>query len=266
MTPIIDYTGYIAKMDKSIPDKCWWYDKIDEDVDTVVDFGCGNGALFDYLRSFVPQITRFIGIDNNEEMRKRATNKNYCYRNTTIISDIDGLLTLHNFDASRAVFVMNSVIHEILTYEGSPVFHNLLQKVDKIGFRYVVIRDMCMPTQNTYIDWLPSLDDRDPHIQKRYLDFCKVVLNYSLFENYTLCDTMLEFLLKYTYTTNWEREKKERYLWHWNDSAKAYLSNNYCINYNSTFCIPQQIAQIRKDFGITADIPSTHRKMLFKRK
>ena len=41
-----DVNGYVARMNKSIDYKKFWFDKVDPDkFDRIIDFGCGDGTL-----------------------------------------------------------------------------------------------------------------------------------------------------------------------------------------------------------------------------
>ena len=154
MAEISNYEVYTSRMAKTVFDKCWWFDKIDDSIDTVVDFGCATGDLFTFLRRIAPErFNRFIGIEKDSEMRSRANNKHNCYRDTIFISSIEQLSSIPNFDASRAVIVMNSVIHEILSYQGESSFLNYLSNIKNFGFKYIAIRDMYFNKNKSFVNF-----------------------------------------------------------------------------------------------------------------
>ena len=71
-----------------------------------------------------------------------------------------------------------------------------------------------------------------------------------------------EFLLKYKYTDNWDREMRETYFWNWLRRIERYRKGgDYDIAFDQRFHIPFIRNQINSDFGI--DLPvETHRKVL----
>ena len=262
MTPILSYDTYCDGLARSITDKCWWIDKLDDTIDTVVDLGCGEGSVIQMVGETC-RFRRLIGVEPNDELRRRASDKN---PDAEFVKNLGELYSIPQIDGGVAVCVINSVCHEILTYEGAIAFHNLLLELDKIGFKYIAIRDMCMPDRGFDRMDLFSNDNLPKWIMEEWIDFRIEWEKNPIYRNYTYKQALLEFLLKYNYRDNWEREKAERYLWYWHNSAEVYLGADYYIDYNSTFSIPQQQRRIRRDFGVDVAQLHTHRKMLFTRK
>ena len=268
MTEISNYEVYTSRMAKTVFDKCWWFDKIDDSIDTVVDFGCATGDLFTFLRRIAPErFNRFIGIEKDSEMRSRANNKHNCYRDTIFISSIEQLSSIPNFDASRAVIVMNSVIHEILSYQGESSFLNCLSNIKNFGFKYIAIRDMYFNNNKPFV----SFDDSSIDNIKSKLDtlpkdniYKERWKEYS--NNMILSpQDIIEFLLKYSYFENWEREKSERYLWDWANEVAEIFKSTYSLDFCEQFSILYQKKKIKKDLGI--DLPyNTHMKVLLTKK
>ena len=75
---------------------------------------------------------------------------------------------------------------------------------------------------------------------------------------------MMEFLLKYKYTDNWQREIRETYYLDWTRYLQPYWrGENYEMLHDEPFHIPFLRQQIKKDFGV--DFPmDTHRKALLR--
>ena len=69
--PIVDLNRYNLSMSKSLIDKIFFMDKIDDTIKVIVDYGCADGALIRFLAPLFPEMT-FIGYDKNEEMISRA--------------------------------------------------------------------------------------------------------------------------------------------------------------------------------------------------
>lgn len=36
----MNYEAYYEELDKTLFDKIWWLNKIDDEIDTIIDFGC----------------------------------------------------------------------------------------------------------------------------------------------------------------------------------------------------------------------------------
>ena len=72
MTPIKNIAVYNAGMRKSMMDKIWWIDKIDDDINTVMDYGCADGALLSMIHDMSPDL-QLCGYDFNEAMINLAT-------------------------------------------------------------------------------------------------------------------------------------------------------------------------------------------------
>ena len=64
MEKISDLNKYNERMARAIDDKLFFVDYLDG-IDTIVDFGCADGAILEKL----PKNLRKIGYDNSEEMR-----------------------------------------------------------------------------------------------------------------------------------------------------------------------------------------------------
>ena len=231
-------------------DKCWWVDKLYPEVDTVIDFGCADGSLWEAIKTFCPQITKYYGIENNKEF---LDNKSFLH-----FFSIEELPQDINW--SHTIVVMNSVIHEICYYQGEATFRELFKKIQGLGVRHIAIRDMCLNVEEYF--YLKSSNSffyeaicNSPYKDLFIKDYCH---NIPTFYGNTFYQ--IEFLLKYTYKENWDRERDEQYLWDWLDCIMSDISMR--IEVNQPFKIVPQIRQIEKDFGIKfPEFLNTHRKM-----
>lgn len=259
---------YLKRMAATLADKCWWVEKIPPEIDAVVDYGCAQGDLALYLEKTVPGRFKYIGIDNSpvmlalvEQNRERLFGK----METAFYPTIAGIAD--RCDTSRAVLVLNSVTHEIFSYLSKTEQNALLSEMFSAGFRAITIRDMNMPEL-----------DRQPFDVSGALNALEVGASAAMWREYnayldgkearrSACwqDTALrvaEFLLKYKYTDNWERERKETYFWDWLRMTEPFWREaGYGVAYDLKFHIPFLRHQIHDDFGI--DFPvDTHRKIL----
>ena len=243
---------YLKRMRVGMYDKCWWVDKLYPEVDTVIDFGCADGSLWEAIKMLCPQITKYYGIENNKEFYDILDRKNIAYCSSlfsTLMNDI-------NWD--HTIMVMNSVVHEICYYQSYAHFMMLLEKIRDKGVRHIAIRDMCYNIKE-YIclddDFYDKImDSKYSHMFKQYLNSC---------DDLDGClGNQIEFFLKYTYQENWDRECKEQYLWNWDFFVQSAIGNTMRIEVDQPFRIVPQIRQIEKDFGFKfPEFLNTHRKM-----
>lgn len=61
MPDITDLTAYNLSMKKSLIDKMFFMDKIDDNVKVIMDYGCADGALIRFLAPLFPR-NRFCRI------------------------------------------------------------------------------------------------------------------------------------------------------------------------------------------------------------
>ena len=247
---ILNKDVYLKRMRVGMYDKCWWVDKLYPEVDTVIDFGCADGSLWEAIKILCPQITKYYGIENNKEF---LDNKSFLH-----FSSIEELPQDINW--SHTIVVMNSVIHEICYYQGEAAFTELFKKIQGLGVRHIAIRDMCLNAEeyfylkssnNFFYEAICNSSYKDLFIK----DYCHNIPTF-----YRNIFYQIEFLLKYTYKENWNRERDEQYLWDWLGCIMSDISMH--IEVNQPFRIVPQIRQIEKDFGIKfPEFLNTHRKM-----
>lgn len=254
MEPIKDYKVYLDRMDASLIDKCWWVDKIPDDIDTVVDFGCAAGHLKKALDVLCPNRFHYIGIEIDSTLYEACVKSGievYC--------DIANVARSINCD--NAILIMNSVIHELLTY--NPEAWSMLKAINDLGFKYIAIRDMHIPPEHYQIPLSTQFKlieriKESPYGQQ-WNDFYKVVEHRrKLYRAPTI--VIAEFLLKYRYKENWTRECYEQYLWDWS----ALIFKGYSRQEEQRFYIPFLKQKIYEDFNAVLAIP-THIRLLLER-
>jgi len=257
MDKINNLYAYLTRMDAALADKCWWLDYIDSDIDTVIDFGCAAGSLHDMINLLAPNEYNYFGVDNSAEMRALCAEK--CIQ---VYETLDEVLPQINPD--KTVLIMNSVIHEILSY--SDTYMALFHKINEANFKHIAIREMyiddeyiILPNKDRLIETIEHSSYAD-----KWKEF-KWTVEHNRWGDYLNPNVYItEFLLKYWYTENWNRECKEQYLWNWEKfflKTKDYDAMSYYIAYQETFKIPYVINKIYKDFKY--GLPkNTHKKLL----
>ena len=253
MANISNLSVYLSRMDAALLDKCWWIDKIPDTIDTVVDFGCASGNLKSMIDHLAPNKYTYIGIDNSQQMRTECSKKGI--KVAASLTDV-----VHTIIPKNTVLVLNSVIHEILSYDDNAF--EFFQKLDSYGFAYIAIRDMYLtPGIQDYGLVLASILN-SPY-EGRWHAFAAVARSRADLRYRNPATYTKEFLLKYWYTENWDRECKEQYLWEWKYCFDL-LTGPYDIEYENDFYIPFIRNKVKQDFDYDFNV-NTHKKLLLKR-
>lgn len=258
MENIVNIHDYNTAMQKTLLDKIWFLDKIDNSIKYIFDFGCADGSLTSFINDMFPNHFEFFLIDNNPEMLK-ITNDNLQGSNSPITfhccNSIEEAIAQCD-DIRKSVLVLNSVIHEIMSYCNEEEKTNLFHKFFYNPFGYIAIRDM-------HLFNIPHLtiNSNDQEVFHKYLDF---VSNFTP-NGMTMQQMQLEFLLKTDYFNNWEREKKERYLWDWIEIVQGYTMGIYENIWEEDFSLPYHRRKWYKKFGVSqTNKIATHKKLLLK--
>lgn len=250
MERINNYNVYINGMRKSLEDKLFWYDLI-QDYDTVVDFGCADGSLLkeiqDRNKGFKKKL---IGIDNNEEMRERAEQK---------VPEGYFLSSLDDFYATDyAVLNLSSVIHEVYSYCTPDEIQKFWYNVFCKDYRYIVIRDMMVSKSICY--------NKEGRNYNRFIpdEYRDQYNNFTSKRGVINEKTALEFLLKYRYIENWERESRENYFPIYLEELLEKIPVKYEIMYLDHFILPYAKQKVKEDMNIDI-VDNTHCKIILKR-
>ena len=261
-TAISDFSHYTSEMKKSLIDKIFFMDKLDDGIRAVLDFGCADGQLTGFLADLFPD-ERFIGYDLSDEMVKLAGEHCKGKANTAFFSDFDealGFLNGHGITPAGTVINLSSLIHEVYSYGTEDSIREFWRRVNESGFGYITIRDMCLDASAHR----PALKEdvlkvRRGYDAERIKEFEKI--HGSLSDNYNL----IHFLMKYRYLQNWQRECRENYLPLTLDRLAGHLSKDYEIIYFDHYILPFLASTVRKDFGIVLK-DYTHVKFILKKK
>ena len=252
MTPIKNMDVYNAGMRKSMLDKIWWLDKINDDIYVVLDYGCADGALLSIVHEMNRDMT-LIGYDFNEDMIKLAKSNlpdgfffdNYAKAN---------IFTPEN----HTVLVASSVFHEIENYS-----HDVMTEYERIfnnGYKYIAIRDMFVSEKSYGIsDQLTVAKVRQQFSYDKLQEFESNIGSINYNEN------LLQFFLTYRYKENWDREVRENYFPHTIEEFLHKIPDWYEVVHFEHYTLPFVREQVWKDFGVQLNEP-THGKILLKLK
>lgn len=264
---IKDYDTYISCMRKTYYDKCWWINHISDNIKHIIDFGCADAGIFEFIDSMYPGRFTYIGVEENEEMLKIAKKKYSGDERVYLYSSLDEINV--SFSSYDTILLLNSVVHELLTYKNHVELTDFILGVRRIQPAYIAIRDMHMISSRNRVGTIEKIPSN-----AKFREY----LLYSSFDKNDK-NLYLEFLLKYFYDKNWDREVREKYLWTWSPYFKHFLCKEatmfdpvlredrffcgYSVEYEEDFSIKYLRDKWKKDFGVKIDIP-THKKMLFR--
>jgi SAM-dependent methyltransferase len=246
---VADFSAYNEGMRKSMYDKLFFVDKIDADV--IVDFGCADGTLINFMRLLFPEYT-YIGYDISDDMIKAANeNNNDLTIYTSSWSMVEDILK----SSRKSSLILSSVIHEVYSYGTTEDVYKFWDRVFKTGFDYIVIRDMvpsCSINKRSSInDVVRIYRSADKH---QLYDF--ETTWGSIEENKNL----VHYLLKYRYHDNWAREVKENYMPIFREDLLATIPSTYRVTYHDHYVHPFTQRQVLEDFGISMK-DNTHLKL-----
>lgn len=259
---ITNYNTYLARMDVSLPDKAFFVYRAPL-ARVIVDFGCAAGNLFRYIRSISNQEYIMIGYDNDATMRELARESAdvVCGTMEELKETIEHTLAAHDLTMKNVLFNFSSVIHEMNSYEIDDIF----SFIKDLRPGYISIRDMKFRRKKEIPGDPFRVFDED-HLKQ----FHSFLAHRGIFLP-DLAD-FAEYLLKYKYTENWERELEEHYFFGFTRAETYYneLINNhkYRPTWDVNYCLPHFDRQIKDDFNIffnVSDYFTTHEQLLLER-
>lgn len=255
---------YNERMKRGLKDKLFFLKYLkNKNIIGIVDFGCGDAELTKH----VPNNWIQIGIDNNSKMRELAMKNN---PKINIVSSFDDF----SIEGKGTILLLSSVIHEVYSYCNEKEIEKFWEHVFNDGYEYIVIRDMCV-SKNAYRKADVELIQKMIKSMIKKLDKC-IFHNFLVyfinspekFKDGPISQyEIIEFLLKYRYTDNWERESKENYL----PLDYEYLigliakQGKYDIVYNKHYILPFIKKDIKKTFNYNLK-DNTHVKLILRRK
>lgn len=253
---IKNYSLYNDRMKRSLIDKLFWLNMIDNDVDRILDYGCADGSLLKQLQK----------LDSNLFIQGYDIDKNMvalCNENGVACTDDYSLLEKQ--DNSKTLLNLSSLIHEIYSYCDDAGVKTFWHRVFNGGFKYIAIRDMMVSNKCASSSTKPS----DIRKVEKYIQRNRLETNYSEFtENFGSINhrqNFIHFLLKYTFTENWDREVKENYLPLMLEDFLTLLPNTYDILYLNHDIFPYKVQELKENMKLYFK-EKTHIKVLLKRK
>ena len=267
---INNYSAYLHGMQMSLQDKLFWTDIIPRNsIDMVIDFGCADGTLLNAIdkeqrklfdNKMIDKMWNLVGIDNNYEMLEKVKQKNLSIFTASSFEEAKPFI-----ENSTALLNLSSVIHEVYSYCSAEEIVHFWDTVFNSGFKYIAIRDMMISKtvqrKNGYYPYGNSIDD------VQLANYCEVRnLGNKDFVELDV-KNQLEFLLKYRYIENWDREVREFYFPIYFEQLLNQIAENgkYHIEYINHYTLPFIKETVKEDFGIDL-IDNTHCKLILKKK
>lgn len=260
---MVDANIYLSRMADVMKDKLFFIECLPKDIGTFVDYGCADGALIEELAKIYPNAD-FIGYDTNEDFIALAENRNIA--NAVFTSDWQQVEYTMSFSTGVRVLILSSVLHEIYTYENIIGIHNFWQRVKQFRYDYICVRDMGVrwadinrktpwEVLNKVYNWANITEQRK--WQLKDFEEKRGKISNSL----NLC----EFLLKYSYVENWDREVKENYFAVATEDVFSLIEElGLSPIYFCHWVLPYTVNKIKNDFGIAMPF-NTHYKGVWKR-
>ena len=253
MTPIKNMDVYNAGMRKSMLDKIWWLDKIDDDITTVVDYGCADGALLSMVSEMNPNLNLY-GYDFNDDMIDLACNN----VPDGVFDSNYGVICSITPEKYNAILIASSVFHEIENYS-----YNVDMEYDRIfnnDYKYIAIRDMFVSEKSYGIS-----DQLTVAKVRQQFDYNKIQEFETHIGSLNHNQNLLQFFLTYRYNENWDREVRENYFPHTIEEFLHKIPQHYEVVHFEHYVLPFTREQVWKDFGVQLMEP-THCKILLKLK
>jgi len=246
-----DLEVYVQQMQKSFMDKMFFIDKIFEPIDTILDFGCANGVLIRAMQYLFPEY-EYIGYDISEDMIRKAKE---------LLPDCKFYKEWNEIamDPKETLINISSTLHEVYSYGTEASVAEFWDRVFGSGFKYIAIRDMMVSES--------AIGKADPSdVEKARKIFPEKLAEYeSIWGSIEDRFHLVHYLLKYSYTENWDREVNENYLPLTVEALLRKIPEKYEIVYSEHYVLPYVKQQIKRDSGIELK-DATHFKILLKRK
>ena len=253
--PIDDNDEYVRAMFMGAREKTFFLSKINPDV--IVDFGCADGQVLGLIEQIRPNV-KLIGFDLSKDMLDKARKT---VSNKVILTTDWKEVETHIKEYKKPTLLLSSVIHEVYSYGHTKIVSNFWKKqVFGDSFKYIAIRDMIPPVSMEKIEKSLFIDE----VNKVKNNFDKIYIDSfedrwgKMEDSYR---TFIHFLLKYKYTTNWNRENNENYVPISLETLIKKIPSSYSIRYKKSYLLDVLKDKVEEDFGIIINHP-THLQMI----
>lgn len=272
MEKIADYGTYTDGMRKSMTDKTWFLNMIDG-AKEIVDYGCADGALLEYIRDAMPGVFDLTGIDIDEKMLHLAADRlNTGFRAPVLLTQPEPFKDIYGETVYNACLNCGSVIHEVYSYGTPESIKKFWDFAFETGFKYIAIRDMGMSkidistsfaVEEDAFSKIIQYNEQHPDAKSRFLEYLDQIRQNDG-DRLIIWRDIIHYLLKYRYVSNWDREMRENYLPLLTEEILLKIPSNYRVKYYEHYTLPYLKDQVMKDFWIDLNT-KTHYKLLLER-
>lgn len=262
---IADKNVYLARMSRTFLDKAFFLKDLPESINRIVDVGCADGSFLDFIEKLFPGRFELIGVENNDDLREIAEKKHKVFDKFDLGNILGSFDFVFKQDRLNTCVNFSSVFHEIINYSGMSEFNRMVGELTtRLPVGAVSIRDMSFTflypsffSDNIRANFTGSIKSNMSLLKDgKYHDkFTEVFPDFNMFNEITTKDvqSLVEFLLKYMYTENWNRESSEKYF-NWFNSLSQMTSifnnNGYCRYVGETFKVPYLVRRWKKDWNL----------------
>ncbi|GAA3953862.1 class I SAM-dependent methyltransferase [Hymenobacter algoricola] len=265
MAPIQNHDTYCGAMQGSLAQKLFFVEHLPK-LDYLLDYGCADGHLLRALYRNNPWGNPvLVGFDQDEQMIERAeaaalvgggplfvSNEAHALSNLTLASK-KGALT--------SAVLLSSVLHEMYSQSADWKMTGFWKRLAATSVEYIIIRDMFWDEREAKPrrQFAPAIERNYP---KEAADFD---LMLSCGQSIDQAKYATEFLLKYPYQENWNRELLEDYFSIPVSLPARIQDAGYELVMWKPHCVPFIQERIKRDVGVELSYP-THVHGIFKRR
>lgn len=264
---------YLNELKNTFIDKAFFVEKLPENINIILDYGCADGSFLMFLRKIYGEKYKYIGIEPNADFYRIAkANKLEVYEN------------FHNFykNISKDLYSnicinFSSSLHEI--YNGAE-FNFIVELMEVYKFGAISIRDMNVQIMDEVVFEEKYCSDVKTFIINMMNIFIRRKTSQKLSQFVTIkpidnLEDIVHFLLKYFYDgDDWIRELNENYLCttdKFQNTLDLYSEFGYELIWQQDYNLPYLITKWMKDhmlFDFDRDYPwfTTHSQYLFVKK
>lgn len=266
VAPIANTQVYADGMDKSLVDKTDFIASIDAQV--IVEFGCAEGAVLNYIRRNDPTKI-LIGLDNDPEMlergRKRFPDSGIHF--TDSWDEVCRIVGEYQARGLKVCLVLNSIVHELHSYLTADENNEVTDRIwgrGGIKWNFITFRDMMVnsaarrPSDPIMVARVRQVFGKRPGGKERLAQWEEYWGAISGFWS------LIHFFLSYRYVENWEREYRENYLPLTYEDFLASIPDEYMPVFEHHYTLPFLREEIWKDFNLQLQEP-THLKIVLRR-
>lgn len=254
MNAICDYQTYTNEMLKGIEDKLFFMDKCN--FDTLLDYGCADGALIEIMKDFYPK-KNYVGYDFNPDMIERAQKKNI--QSAYFYDDLKNANNkIDSFKGKNAV-LSSSLIHEVYSYCTDEQINEFWNNIYSGNYDYVIIRDMALSKVN--VNDYKFAKKEDIFLVRKYANPLQLQEFENVWGSIVYQKNLVHFLMKYRYVNNWSREVQENYFPITIEDHLNKIPDGFKVEMFEHYTLPFHKDIIFKDFGIRFE-EKTHIKLI----